>query len=701
MENITTNVRENIGKGQSPGEWAETNDRLATESGLSILLLGSQQKTPLAISNNNSICAALQSSAGHKELCEKHCGAAFERAMRAGGIIKYKCHAGMNCFSMPVAIDGEKAMVVLGGRAFESLADYQSFTERVRVGDLEDIFSGELFQNVIFAESHDLDALARKIGNRAAQFEPVENTTPSHPVVEEPVRPRKIAEPTSGFVPRTDSEYLAATHELKDACAKVLNSLCEKNGLCSLALLLRDRTSLVAAGVLGSFKTRKFHIQMDLSDPRLLQAAKSSSSVTLVDGPEGFTPINPNIARRAGAADHMIEMFPLFVGEELKGALVVSEPNLSVARQRGIARYCREIALPLEFLRLRQELEQRVRFADYLQTFSESINAVDADEIYSSILKRSSDLLKSGRSSLLLLDEETNELEVKAALGPRADFAIDARIKSGDGVSGSVFRDGKPLCVADIETSDQRPAPEEHQYKTKSFISYPITVGKRKVGVLNVTDKFDGTSYDEVDLSVIEALVPQMAMALDRAEWKEKAAQFQLMSITDPLTGLLNRRYLEERLTEELKRSRRQSYAMCFMMIDIDDFKHYNDRNGHQAGDFALEMTGQCLRSTLRSADVASRYGGEEFCILLPQTTIGEACAIAERIRRRVEETPFPHGKSQPLGAVTITVGVSAFSSTLDSAASIIREADRQLYLAKRFGKNRVEPHEFLEAESD
>src|SRR5205807_4948101 len=107
-----------------------------------------------------------------------------------------------------------------------------------------------------------------------------------------------------------------------------------------------------------------------------------------------------------------------------------------------------------------------------------------------------------------------------------------------------------------------------------------------------------------------------------------------------------HRRCLIERMAEEFRRSESQEYAMSFMMIDIDDFKIYNDRNGHQAGDLALEMTAQCLKSALRGADVASRYGGEEFCILLPQTTLEEAAAIAERIKRRVLRMRFPHGKT-------------------------------------------------------
>ena len=126
-------------------------------------------------------------------------------------------------------------------------------------------------------------------------------------------------------------------------------------------------------------------------------------------------------------------------------------------------------------------------------------------------------------------------------------------------------------------------------------------------------------------------------------------------------------------------------------MIDIDDFKSYNDNNGHQAGDLALQIAAHCLKSALRSADVASRYGGEEFCILLPQTNLAEAGAIADRIRQRVATTHFPHGKSQPLGRVSVSIGVSTFSKIVNSAETVIAAADRALYRAKHLGKDRIE----------
>ena len=347
--------------------------------------------------------------------------------------------------------------------------------------------------------------------------------------------------------------------------------------------------------------------------------------------------------------------------------------------------------LEQELQRLRNELEYRSRFADSLQHFLERISGPDPAHTYESIVANSKELFESERASLLLLNEESNELILKSASGLATDPALVGPIRVGEGVSGEVINTGKPLIVRDMRSSGRRPAPPERSYKTDSFISYPITIGGRKVGVLNVTDKKGGRRFDDIDLSLLQIIGPQMALALERAEWQERATEFQLMSITDSLTGMPNRRYLEERLAEELNRSKRYDFPMSFLMIDIDDFKAYNDKNGHQAGDLAIQITAHCLKAALRAADVASRYGGEEFCILLPQTAMNEAGTIADRIRQRVNSTHYPHGKTQPLGRVTISVGVSTFSTIISSSETIIAAADRALYQAKSLGKDRVE----------
>ena len=709
---------------QKPDGWAEAQESLAAASGLSLLLVEGYQPPALLVSNNNSICRAFQSSPEHVHLCDPFCGVAHERATKAQDVVHYRCHAGLHCFTMPVELDAKRQLAVIGGRAFLTSADYRALAERFRTGDLQDLLSGDIFQDVIFAARQDLDDLARSIAETTKRLSTRQRTgehaatSPAPPPPpaskregvevsqeEAPAKIKNEKSPTGSALEEqplkqdADSRsallhtrYFQAESDFKEACTSALQVLAGKHKLVSLALLLRERGTFVPACSKGRYEEIPVHIEIGLKDARLFATAKAATSLVLRETPEGFKPAGTIRKQVAETPEKTAELFPLIVGDEVKAALLVGDTELADEKRRAISTYCREIALPLEVLRLRHELEQRARFAEHLQTFGERINTAGAGETYDAILRMSAELLHAERGSLLLFDEASNELAVKAAVGPRADIARETRVRMGEGIAGAVMSEGRPLVVRDVESHGHAtPAPAERSYKTKSFICYPISMGGRKVGVLNITDKAGGGSYDDIDLSLIESIAPQMAMAMDRAEWQEKANQFQLMSITDPLTGMLNRRYLIERLAEELKRSKRQEYPMSFMMIDIDDFKLYNDRNGHQAGDLALEMTAQCLKSALRGADVASRYGGEEFCILLPQTSLEEGIAIAERIRRRITRVRFPHGKSQPLGSVTVSIGVSSFSPGLETPQTIIEAADRALYAAKSRGKNRVE----------
>lgn len=533
----------------APAGWAPVQEQLAASSGLSILLIDGHQPPALLVSNNNSICNAFQSSPEHVNLCDPYCGEAHRRAMSAGGVATYKCHAGLECFTAPVQVGKEKKLAVIGGRAFVTGADYRAIVERLRGGDLEELREKNPFANVIFAEQPRLEQLANRLQQAVRDF-------------------NRGSTSQNGGSPATQR---SAKKEIQSAASRPASELQRE-------------------------------------------------------------------------VDH-----------------------------------------------LRHELEYRTRFAESLRHFLERISSSDPQKTYSSILTNSKELLQAERASLLVLDETENELIMKAGVGLPIDVAQAARIRLGEGVAGGVVETGKPLVVENIESAGLRPAPLDRRYKTKSFISYPIAIGGRTIGVLNVTDKSGGGKYDDIDLSLVEIIGPQIALALERAEWQERAKEFQLMSITDPLTGLLNRRYLEERLNEELNRSKRYGHPMSFLMIDIDDFKTYNDLNGHQAGDQALQITAHCLKAALRSADVACRYGGEEFGMLLPQTPLNEAGVIAERMRQKVASTDYPQGKLQPLGRVTISIGVSTFGKHVDDADRIIAAADRALYNAKSRGKNQIE----------
>lgn len=657
-------------------QWGQVQESLAAEADLSLLLIEGPQPPQLAVSNNNSICHAFQSSTTHAHLCDPYCGEAFRRAHEAGETTYYRCHAGLHCFTLPVNANTTRPLAFIGGRAFLSSADYRELAERFRRGDLRELLSSELFRNVIFASRHTLDELAAQLAaaaviptSRGGTKESESGETPRESFKEE----------LKGEEKKMNDISFPPGMKLQAACESALEQLREQFKLKSVAIMLRTEQGFSPACASGKFKNK------------LPQASAKGSAAARQKGAGSGKDADATAAGQLLAfQSEDTELFPFVVGDELKGAVLVGDGKLPEENRRRVKEFCLELAMPLEVLRLREELERSLRASYHLQAFTEQISEVEPAEAYAAILRHSTELLRSERGSLLLFDEAANELEVKAAVGMRADVTQEQRVRLNESVSGSVLLNGRPRIVRDLKTTGSHRAPAERKYKTDSFISYPIITGGRKVGVINVTDKAGGEPYNDLDLHLLESMAPQMALALDRAGWQQKATQFQLLSITDPLTGLLNRRYLEERLTEEFERSKRHRFPMSFLMIDIDNFKEYNDHHGHQAGDLALEITAQCLKSALRSADVAARYGGEEFSILLPQTSITEALVIAERIRSRVEKSSYPHGENQPHGAVTVSIGISAFGPKLETAPSIIGAADHALYVAKSRGKNCV-----------
>ncbi len=151
----------------APVGWKETQEVLAAGTGLSLLLVDGRQPPAVAVSNNNSICEAFQSSPDYVKLCDPYCGDAHQRAMSAGTMVEYKCHAGLQCFTQPVTIGSERNLAVIGGRAFVKSADYQSLIERLRAGDLQELGSDDVFKNIVFGDAERLHALSDRV-NRAA-----------------------------------------------------------------------------------------------------------------------------------------------------------------------------------------------------------------------------------------------------------------------------------------------------------------------------------------------------------------------------------------------------------------------------------------------------------------------------------------------------------------------------------------------------
>ena len=185
----------------------------------------------------------------------------------------------------------------------------------------------------------------------------------------------------------------------------------------------------------------------------------------------------------------------------------------------------------------------------------------------------------------------------------------------------------------------------------------------------------------------------KMTMCHDITEQKkaeERSQKMEKILILDDLTGLLNRRFLFKRTVKELADAERHGHSLSLLMFDVDDFKLYNDRNGHLAGDAALRSLAAVVRNTVRNMDYVARYGGEEFTAVFPMTNKQSAAVIGRRLQQQVEQFLFPFKEHQPLGNMTVSLGLATFPEDAHDMESLIEAADQALYQAKAAGKNRL-----------
>jgi len=161
----------------------------------------------------------------------------------------------------------------------------------------------------------------------------------------------------------------------------------------------------------------------------------------------------------------------------------------------------------------------------------------------------------------------------------------------------------------------------------------------------------------------------------------------RLQSIRDSLSGLLNRRYLEEFLPRELGLAQRERHALAVLMIDVDHFKRFNDTYGHETGDQALRLLGELFSSQFRGSDIACRFGGEEFAVVLPRTGLAQAQLRAQQLLEKIRQLEVTY-RGLVVGSLTISLGIACFPEQGDTANALIEAADQALYQAKRNGRN-------------
>ncbi|MCK4846996.1 MAG: sensor domain-containing diguanylate cyclase [Deltaproteobacteria bacterium] len=334
---------------------------------------------------------------------------------------------------------------------------------------------------------------------------------------------------------------------------------------------------------------------------------------------------------------------------------------------------------------------------DQLRTFSEIGKAltstVDLDGILNIVMEQISGLLKPKNWSLLLLDEETGELSFDIAVGKGSERIKDLKLKLGEGIAGWVAKEGMALLVPDV-SKDPRfcdKADKVTQFKTESIICVPLRTKGKCLGVIELINKVHDTtsdidSFGKHDLFLLTTLADYTAIAIENARLFEK---IEKLTITDDLTRLYNSRHLHKYLDYEMDRSRRFNKDLSMIFIDLDYFKTINDEHGHLCGSKLLCEFSELIIKTLRSVDMAFRYGGDEFVMVLPETTKKDAVKVAHKLRDAFRKATFLTEEGVNC-KMTASLGVATYPTDAKDKLQLIHKADTAMYYVKEHSRNDV-----------
>lgn len=354
--------------------------------------------------------------------------------------------------------------------------------------------------------------------------------------------------------------------------------------------------------------------------------------------------------------------------------------------------------LKRQYAALRALMQQQSNELAIMMDIGKAItSSLNLEEVLQVIMGKVSALLEPKQWSLLLVDQEWQELYFEIVVSPRADTLKPLRLKLGEGVAGWVAAHGEPILVADARThplvvqrEDDLVSPD-----TKSIICVPLMVKDQLFGVIELLNSLKDRAYTEADLAILATIADFAAIAIDNAR---SYARVNALVITDSLTGLYNARHFDELLDAEVERSRRFACPLSLIFFDLDHFKVVNDTHGHLVGSRVLAEVGALLRKNIRSVDIAARFGGDEFVVLLPNTDKWGAHTLGNNLRALMRNCGFVSDDGQPI-TVTASFGIASMPEDASTKLDLVRLADKAMYVVKETTRDGVLLAEAIPAE--
>lgn len=356
------------------------------------------------------------------------------------------------------------------------------------------------------------------------------------------------------------------------------------------------------------------------------------------------------------------------------------------AQERKFRRSLEEKGKQVE--QAKQSLELLVKDLAVIYEIGQKINRViDLEKLYEEITETLKRYLQIEEFALIVYDDKKEELVVRAASGfAENQLIIGTRFRRGEGISGMVATSGKKAYIRDTRQEKRfLHYKGEKRLCGASFLSIPLVYKDEVLGVINFGRKEVG-AFRAHEVKMLSLVASQAALAIANAKLYTQTRE---LSVKDELTGAYNRRHFQKMLSMEWKRAVRFRRDLSLIMIDVDYFKQYNDSYGHLQGDVVLKTISQLFMKYLREVDTVARFGGEEFILLLPDTDKHGAMAVAEKLRKLVEQHKFLVD-GQEGRKITVSLGVASFPDDVGGMDDLIDHADIALYRSKEKGRNMV-----------
>ncbi len=394
-----------------------------------------------------------------------------------------------------------------------------------------------------------------------------------------------------------------------------------------------------------------------------------------------------------GADDYLVKPFNL---EELKArintALRIKNLNDALLQKKmELEKANNQISnLNQRLLEKNQELRRNVFNLHSLFEISIELNSIlELDRLVNSILLTLVGQFSSKNALfMMVLRPNADYLEVMNSKGLHKKEYENLIIPKSDPIIEALTKNPAPtnLQSIDLQLKEKSEALQKLKQLGLEIIA-PIFVQNSLQALVALGARVSGRPFDRVEWEHFRILSNIISIAVSNASLYNEVKQ---LSYTDGMTGLHNFRYFSLRLNEEVSRHRRLKNPISLLILDVDNFKNYNDTLGHPAGDEVLRKIANVLKQTARENDIVARYGGEEFAVILPGTGRKGAAIVAERIRENIERTPFEHEEIQPQGKVTVSVGAASMPPDAKTAEELTKKADAALYYAKRHGRNQI-----------